>query len=101
MSRMPEPHDLLHVGQHVLRVPRMHAAARNQPLRIFLHVVRDPLVDLGREADHFGRDIVDEHRAIDADLVQVLEKRLRRLAEPLDLVEVLALTSSSAPALRA
>ncbi len=86
----PQPHDLLHVGQHIRRVPRMHAAARNQPLRICLHIVRDPLVDLRRKADDFRRNVIDQHRAIDADLVHVLEKRLRGSAVPLDLLKVLA-----------
>ena len=52
----------------------MHAAHRDQPLGIFLHVIGDELVDRRGEADHFGRDIVDQHRAIDADGVQMLQK---------------------------
>src|SRR5271165_3951476 len=68
----------------------MHAAARNQPLRISLHVIRDPFVHLGRKANDFRRNVVDQHSTSDADLVQMLQKRRRRLAEALDLVEVLA-----------
>ena len=69
-----ETDDLLHVGHHILRVPRMDAAARKQPLRIFLHVTRDPLIHRRSKPDHLGRDVVDEHRAIDSGGIKMFEK---------------------------
>src|SRR3954467_13711123 len=86
-----QPHDLLHVTLGVGSMPRMHAAARNQPLGIFLHIVGDKCVDGRSESNQLRRDIIDEHRAIDADLVQMLEKLLRRAAELDHLIEVGAL----------
>ena len=85
-----KPHDLLHVGENVLGVTGMQAAAGNQPLRVRFHIGRDPLVDRRRKPNHFGGNVVDEHRAIDADLVHVVEKCARRFAVVLDLLEALA-----------
>ena len=61
-----------------------------EPLRIFLYVLGDELVDRGGETDHLGRNVVDQHGTIDADPVKVPEKRLGRAAVFGDLVEVLA-----------
>ena len=56
----------------------MDAAARNQPLRIFLNVVSDELIHRRREADDFRRHVVDEHSAINSDLIKVIQKGFRR-----------------------
>jgi hypothetical protein len=42
-----EAQDVFHIGQHVRGVPRMQAAAREQSLRIFLHIVGNELVHTG------------------------------------------------------
>ena len=86
-----EAEKLLDIGHDVRSVARMQAAAGDQPLRIFLGVVGDELIDTTREADDFGRDVVDEHRAIDAGFVEVLKKGLRRAAEFDDLIVIRAL----------
>jgi hypothetical protein len=44
----------------------------------------------GVKADHLRRHVVDQHRPIDPDLIQMLEKRLRRAAVLRNPVEVLA-----------
>src|SRR5664279_5433304 len=85
-----KPHDMFHVGQNILRVARVHAAAGDKPLRIFLHVVGDELIDRRREADHLGCNVVDEHRPVDANSVEMLEKCLWGAAVFGHLIEVLA-----------
>ena len=72
--------DLLHVRLHILAVPRMHAAAGDQPPGILFAVVHHPLVHLGGEAHHFRRNIIDQHRALHAHRIQVLQERLRGAA---------------------
>src|SRR5690242_15575454 len=69
-------------------MPRMNAAAGDQTLRIFPYIFGNEVVHLRREADHFRRDVVYEGGAIDADLVQVQKKLLRRAAEFDHLIEI-------------
>src|SRR5882757_1073026 len=84
----PQPQNLFHISQNICGVPRMQAAAREQSFRIFLHVVDDELIYAVREADHFGRDVVDEDSTVDATGVQVFQKLLRGPAEFYDLLKV-------------
>src|SRR5258707_11791162 len=69
---------------------RMQAATGEQPLRILLYIVSDELIHAVREADDFWSHIVNEHGAVDAAGVQVVQKLLRRTAEFHNLLEVLA-----------
>src|SRR3954453_14983500 len=81
-------HDLLHVSLNVGGMARMHTATGNQPFRLLLHILSDEVVHRRREANHLGRHVVDEHRTINANLVQVPKKLLRRAAELDHFVEV-------------
>ena len=74
-----------------MRVPRMQASAGKQAFGIFLHVIGDELVHSVGEADHFRGHVVNQHGAIDAARIHVLEKRFWGAAEFGDLVEVGAL----------
>src|SRR6266480_2479267 len=66
----------------------MQAATGEQPSGIFFHVVGDELVHARSESDHLRRDIIDEHSAIDARIVQMFQKGFRRPAEFSDLLKV-------------
>ena len=66
----------------------MQAAAGQQALGIFFHIVGDELVHSAGKSDHFRGNVVDEHGPIDAARVEELEKGLGRAAEFDDLVEV-------------
>src|SRR5579863_7060391 len=83
-----EPQKLLDVGQNVLAVTGMQAAARDQTPGVFLDVICDPLIDSGCKANDLGRNVVDEHAAIDSDGVHVFEERLGRPAELGDLLVI-------------
>jgi hypothetical protein len=96
----PEPHQVLDIGHDVRGVPWMQRPARDQPPPIFLHVIGDELVHAGRESDHLRRHVVDEHRAIDPRLVQVMKEGARRPAELLDLRELRPLGLHQAQRLR-
>ena len=86
----PQPNNLLHVGKNVVGVPGVYAAARNQSLRISLNIVGDELVDRRGKADHLGRHVIDQHRAIHANRVEVLQECLRRATILRHQVEILA-----------
>src|SRR5690242_6025738 len=77
----PQPQDVFHIGTHVLTVARMDASAWNQPLWILFNVVGDELIDLGVEANHLGSNVVDENGSIDSDLVEMIQKLVRRTAK--------------------
>src|SRR5208337_1700481 len=81
---------LFHVRQDVCSVPRVQAAAGQQPPGILFDVVGHELVYAGSEADDLGSHVVDEHRAIDTGLVEVFKESFGRAAELGDLVEVRA-----------
>src|SRR5205823_13324836 len=66
-----EADNLLHICQNIVGMPRMQAAAGDEPLGIFLNVVGNECVDLGGEADDLRRHIINEYGAIDAALVQI------------------------------
>ena len=83
-----EPQNMLDVGLDAAALPRMQPAAGNQTLGIFFHVIRDELIHSGGKTDHLWSDVVDEHGAIHACRVQMLEKSFRRTTELGDLLEV-------------
>src|SRR5437868_4825955 len=39
----------------------------DQPLRVFLHVLGHKLIHAGGKSDDIGRNVIDEHGAVDAD----------------------------------
>ena len=77
----PEPQKLFHVSHHVRSVPRMQAATGEQPSGILFHVVCDELVYTVGKTNHLRRNVIDEHRAIDARIIQMFEKGFWRVAE--------------------
>lgn len=85
-----EPNQIIHLRLHVERVPGMHAAAGDQAPGIFLAIVGYPLVHLMAEAHGFRRYIINEHGAVNADGVQILEQGLGR---PAVLQDVLIMAS--------
>src|SRR5438067_3888494 len=72
-------------------MPRMQATARNQPRRILFDVLGYELIHTGGEPNHFRRYVVDQHGAIHAGIVEMLEKGTWRAAELGDLLEVSSL----------
>ena len=48
------------------------AAEGDEPIRRCFAIVCAPVVDLGREADDIGRDVIDEAGAFDAELIEKL-----------------------------
>ena len=89
--RMPEAQDVLDIRHDVGGVPRMQAAAGDQALGIVLRVIGDELIDRGRQADHFRRDVVDQRGTVNAATVQIFQEGLGRAAIFGDLVEIGAL----------
>src|SRR5437016_7645105 len=83
-----EANKMFHVSLDIAGVTRINAAARNQPLRVFLYIVGNELIDLRSESHQLGRYVVDEDRAIYSDLIEMMKKFLRRMAEFDDLVKV-------------
>src|SRR5256884_9479621 len=83
-----EPQKLFRVGHHVRSVPRMQSATGEQPSGILFHVVCDELVYTVGKTNHLRRNVIDEHRAIDARIVQMFQKGFRRPAEFSDLLKV-------------
>ena len=79
---------MFHVSLDIAGVTRINAAARNQPLCVFLYIVGNELIDLRSESHQLGRYVVDEDRAIYSDLIEMMKKFLRRMAEFDDLVKV-------------
>src|ERR1700728_4581259 len=69
-------------------MPRVQAAAREQPLWIFPNIIRDELIDAIGKADYLRRNVVDERRAVDAASVQMFQKCFRRATELGNLREV-------------
>ena len=59
-------------------------------LGMLFHIIGDELIHARGEADHFRRDVVDEHSAIDTGGIQVPEKCFGRAAVFGDFIEVLA-----------
>ena len=72
----------------LLGVPGMKTATRNQTSRLGPSVVGHPLVDFGTEANHFRRDIIDQHRPTDAGCVQIFQESFWRLAKLCNLIEI-------------
>ena len=91
---------MLDVGQNVLAVPRVQAAAGDQTLRVFSHVIGDPLIDFRGKADDFRRHIIDQHATINTNGIHVFEEQLGRTAELKELLEVGALASEQFHRLR-
>jgi len=83
-----KPQNLVDVGQDVGGMSRVQTAAGEKTPGIFPGVVGDKLIYSGGEPDDFRRDIVDEHRAIDASFIQVIQEGMGRTAELRDLIEV-------------
>src|SRR5437868_13534831 len=83
-----EADQLVHVALYVARVARMQRAARDQPIRRRLAIIHDPRIDLGSESNHIWCDVVDEHGAFHAGLIQMLKKSFRILRELNDLLPV-------------
>ena len=75
----PQPQNLLHISEDIRGMPRMQAAAREQPLWIFLHIICDELVYPAGEADHLRSHVVDEHGAVDAAGIKIFRKALGEL----------------------
>ncbi len=69
-------------------MPRMQTATGDQALGIVLRIIRNELVDLGGEADHFRRDVVDQCGAVNAATIEISEERLGRAGIFDDLIEV-------------
>ncbi len=84
--------NVLDIRHDVGGVPRMQAATRDQALGIVLSIVGDKLIHRGREADHFGRYIVDLSSPVNAATIQIFQKSFRRTAILFNLIEVGALT---------
>src|SRR5262249_46020760 len=80
-----EAHDLLHVMLRVIRVPRMHTTARDQPLRILFAIFGDELVDLWSESHQLRSNIVNQYSAVDANFIEMLEEGLWRAGKLDDL----------------
>ncbi len=59
----------------------MQAATGEQPSGILFHVVCDELVYTVGKTNHLRRNVIDEHRAIDARIIQMFEKGFWRVAE--------------------
>src|SRR5208282_1709007 len=95
-----EPQNLLNIGQNVLAVAGVQAAAGDQTPGVFLDVIGDPLIDRSGKADDFGRDVVDEHAAINARGIHVFQERLRRAAKFDDLLEIRPLSPDQLQSLR-
>src|SRR5215470_7773089 len=85
-----QAHDLVHVRLHIGAVPRMHAAARNQPLGVFFAVLGHPLVNLGGEPHDLRRNVIDKDGALHSHGIQILEQRLGRPAVFKDVFKVAA-----------
>ena len=83
-----QPQDLLDVRHDVGRVPGMKSATGDQAAGIGFGVIGHPLVDFRTEANHFRRDVIDQDGAPNPGRIQILQKRLGRLTELDDLVEV-------------
>ncbi len=60
----------------------MDGAERDESLPVFPRELGDGAIHVLREAHDFRRDVVDEARALNADLVQVVEERPRVVQEP-------------------
>ena len=82
------PARLLDIGEHIGSVTRMQTAAREQAFGVRLHVVGDELVHAIREPDDLRRDVVDEHRTVNATCIQILQECQGRAAELGNLREV-------------
>src|SRR5713101_3651290 len=79
---------MLDVGPNVATVARMQPAARNQALSILFNIISDELIHSRSEPNDLRSDVIDEHGAIHAGRVQMLEKCFRRTAELGNLLEV-------------
>jgi hypothetical protein len=69
-----ETQDLFDLRRKVIRLTGMNSAARNQAFGIGLYVFGDELIHLGREPNHVWRNVIDQHCAINARSVQILEE---------------------------
>jgi hypothetical protein len=67
---------------------RGQRSARQQAARVGLAVLGDPGIDLGGEADHVRRHIVDQHGAVDAGGVQIVQESARRTDDAKGLIEI-------------
>ena len=63
-----QAHELVHFFLDIQRVPRMHAAARKLPLRIFLAIIRHPRIHFMRESHCLRSNVINEHRALNRQL---------------------------------
>ena len=86
-----ESQKLIQIGFDIGGVPRVEAAAREQTLRIFLHIISDELVYSSGKADHLGRDVIDEGSAVYPGCVEMFQESFGRPAEFFDLIEIRAL----------
>jgi hypothetical protein len=76
-----QPQDLFDIRTDVPGVSRVKPSAGNQALGISFYVIGNELIHAGGETDHVGRDVVNQDRAIDASLVQVVEEGRWRATE--------------------
>ena len=95
-----QPQQMFHVSQNIAGLPRMQTAAGNQPLRIFLAVVGDKLIDPSSKTNHLGRHIVYEYGAIDPGDVKIFKKSPWRPAKLLYLGKISTLPPNQRERLR-
>src|SRR4029077_10272204 len=70
------------------RVSRMKPTAREEPPRIRAGIVGHPLVHFRTEPNHFGRDVVDQHRSANPRIIEIFEKGFGRATEFHDPIEI-------------
>src|SRR5437667_4452540 len=80
-AHLPLRREAFDVPFRILRAFRMDGAKRDQALSVLLRELADEPVHILREAHHFGRDVVDQARPLDAGSVEraCLDRKSTRL----------------------